>query len=246
MRNPDGTYTLYFGYLNRNRDHSLSVPLGPQNSFEPGGDRGQPTYFLPRRQMFVFTVALPKDWDPSKSLVWTLSSEGRTEKAYGSLLPVWEIDQQVIMANRGFGVGQEAPEENQPPTIEGDRSTTVALGDSLTLTVSARDDGIPKPAAARPPRTPETPPTVDTVPPRRPRNQAGLRVNWIQYRGGPGIVTFDPEITPIKGGSGTATTTARFSQPGEYLIRAIADDGIYTTPLTIKVTVAAPGTTASQ
>src|SRR5262249_31769886 len=50
--NPDGTFTMYFGYFNRNYEEELDIPLGPNNSIDPGGDRGQPTHFYPRRQLF--------------------------------------------------------------------------------------------------------------------------------------------------------------------------------------------------
>src|SRR5436190_1030387 len=51
IRNPDGTFDLVFGYFNRNFKEELAIPAGPGNMIEPGGpDRGQPTYFLPRRQ----------------------------------------------------------------------------------------------------------------------------------------------------------------------------------------------------
>ena len=34
--NPDGTYSLWFGYLNRNHEEAIDVPIGPDNRFEPG------------------------------------------------------------------------------------------------------------------------------------------------------------------------------------------------------------------
>src|SRR5207244_457205 len=48
-RNPDGTFTMYFGYMNRNYDEELDIPIGPDNNVDPGGDRGQPTHFYPRQ-----------------------------------------------------------------------------------------------------------------------------------------------------------------------------------------------------
>ena len=59
--NPDGTFNLFFGYLNRNYVEELDIPIGPNNTIEPGGDRGQPEHFYPRRQSFVFKVVVPKD-----------------------------------------------------------------------------------------------------------------------------------------------------------------------------------------
>ena len=45
-QNPDGTFSMYFGYLNRNYAETPIVPVGPDNKLEPGDpDRGQPTFF---------------------------------------------------------------------------------------------------------------------------------------------------------------------------------------------------------
>ena len=53
-QNADGTYTLFFGYMNSNWEEQLDVPVGPDNNIEPGGpDQGQPTWFLPRRNRFL-------------------------------------------------------------------------------------------------------------------------------------------------------------------------------------------------
>ena len=56
-------------------------PIGAGNNLEPGGpDRGQPTHFFPRRNQFVFKVRVPPDFG-NKEVVWTLTSNGVTEKA---------------------------------------------------------------------------------------------------------------------------------------------------------------------
>ena len=35
---------MWFGYMNRNFEEVLDLPVGPDNKFEPGAaDRGQPT-----------------------------------------------------------------------------------------------------------------------------------------------------------------------------------------------------------
>src|SRR5260370_7902677 len=58
--NPDGSFNFLFGYMNRNWEEELDVPLGPENSVEPGGpDRGQPTHFLPRPNHLIFTSPVP-------------------------------------------------------------------------------------------------------------------------------------------------------------------------------------------
>ena len=72
-------------------------------SIEPGGpDQGQPTHFLPRRNRFLVRIRVPKDFD-KKELVWTLSSHGKTERAYGTLKPDYFIDDIVIQNNNGAG-----------------------------------------------------------------------------------------------------------------------------------------------
>jgi len=91
IRNADGSFDLVFGYFNRNWQEELAIAAGPDNIVEPGApDRGQPTYFLPRRQGWVFRVRVPKDFG-KQVLTWTVKANGKTEKAYGELLPVEEI-----------------------------------------------------------------------------------------------------------------------------------------------------------
>jgi hypothetical protein len=63
--NPDGTKTFIVGYLNRNAKQEIDVPIGPNNNIEPGGpDYGQPTHFMPHRQLGMFTINVPKDLAP--------------------------------------------------------------------------------------------------------------------------------------------------------------------------------------
>ena len=157
-RNLDGTFTMVFGYLNRNYEEMPHAPIGPNNAFEPGpADRGQPTRFYTRRQQFVFRVQVPADWG-EKDLIWTLTSNGRTDQAFASLWPSWEIDDGVIRANRGMGA-RGAPADNQRPSIilPGGTDLTLTLPDTLTLTAVVGDDGIPGPR----PRRNQAPPATD-------------------------------------------------------------------------------------
>src|SRR5713101_1739027 len=81
-RNPDGSFNMVFGYMNRNYEEQVDIPIGRENMIEPGlPDQGQPTHFYLRRQEFVFKVKVPKDWG-DKDLIWTLASHGKVEKAY--------------------------------------------------------------------------------------------------------------------------------------------------------------------
>jgi hypothetical protein len=49
-----------------------------------------------------------------------------------------------------------------------------------------------------------------------------LTITWTKYRG-PGRVTFADASPPVK--NGRAVTTATFSEPGVYVLHALADDG---------------------
>src|SRR5881409_938380 len=47
-KNPDGTFSLVFGYMNRNYAEEPEIPIGPDNNFSPGpADQGQATHFYP-------------------------------------------------------------------------------------------------------------------------------------------------------------------------------------------------------
>jgi hypothetical protein len=88
-KNADGSFTMWFGYLNRNYEETPHIPIGPDNYFEPGPvDQGQPTFFYPRRQNFLFGVTVPADWG-DKDLVWTMNHAGQAFTAMGSLWATW-------------------------------------------------------------------------------------------------------------------------------------------------------------
>ncbi len=245
-RNPDGTFNMIFGYLNRNYEEHVDIPIGPNNSVDLGGDdRGQPTHFYPRRQRFVFKVAVPKDWDKNRKVAWTLTSHGRTDVAKGWLQPEWELNQGVYSENNGGGVLEEG---NQAPVVEGSRAQTITLPSPLTLKVSAIDDGLPKP----PRRTPNAAIATAAAAPANPdpnnrrRSTQGLRIRWIQYRG-PGKVTFDPDNAPAVYGKPVALTTkVSFSAPGTYLLRAIASDGQLESIHEVTVTVNPSGSAQNR
>ena len=114
------------------------------------------------------------------------------------------------------------------------------------------DDGLPKPGATKRQVLPgqETPPTLQNMPEapvnvpqvqrggqrgRRSAPPAGLSITWIVWRG-PAGVTFNPvEYTRVK--DGKAVTTASFTKPGEYVLRARATDGLAVVTQDMNVTV---------
>jgi hypothetical protein len=256
-RNPDGSFAMNFGYLNRNYVEEPSVPVGPDNNIEPGGpDRGQPTFFYARTNRNAFSVAVPKDW-AKKELVWTLTVRGKTEKAVGWLQPEWEVER----PGDRRSAGNDQP-RNQPPTISVDPVPPITLPNTATFTAVVTDDGLPKPGRGRgkPAVGQETPPTLKapdneaTAPVNvpqvggggqrgagvagggrgGPQGPQGPTVSWIVWRG-PARVTFDPSPSPVK--DGKAVVTATFAKPGAYVLRALATDGQLTTPQDLKVTV---------
>src|SRR6185295_12666021 len=80
------------------------------------------------------------------------------------------------------------------------------------------------------------PTNVPVFTPRRP--PAGLSVSVIVYRG-PAAVTFDPEgFTKVK--NGEVVVKAIFSQPGTYVLQAIASDGMLRTARNMTITVNEP------
>lgn len=220
QRNPDGAIVMYFGYLNRNYEEQIDLPVGPNNLFEPGPDRGQPTHFLPRRHRFLFKVVVPKNWDPKQRLIWTLTANGKTEKAQGWLQPEWEVDEGVIQMNIGPGGAPPTDPPNKAPVITGSSDQTVTRPQTLRLTAKATDDGIPKPRAGR-----------GTAAPR------GVSIRWIHYRGA-GKVTFAPLTADAPHGQPVeSTTTVTFSATGTYVLRAIASDGLLEGMHDVTVTV---------
>jgi hypothetical protein len=193
--NPDGSFNMWFGYMNRNYEEELDVPLGPDNNLEPGGDRGQPTHFMVRRHKDVFKVVVPKDFGNQK-LVWTLRAHGQTALVTGTLNTVWMIDR--VRTTRGGN--SERVNSNTPPVVTIEPQEQTIEGGTVKLNISATDDGLPKRAG----------------------KTVGMTVVWTKYRG-PERVTFDSAKTPVI--DGKAGATANFTEPGEYIIQAVVDDG---------------------
>jgi hypothetical protein len=224
IRNKDGSFDLVFGYFNRNWEEEIAIAPGPDNLIEPGGpDRGQPTYFLPRRQGWVYRVRVPADF--GKGVVtWTIKANGKTEKAFGELLPVEEITERIVMTRGNLNPGDDDP--NKPPVISIAAAGTASIDAPLPLTATVSDDGLPKPRAPAPVRTPSAGDATtiqaqaNSSAAPRPR---GLTVTWMQLRG-PAKAQFD-RSGPIAVENGKADATVRFTERGTYVLRATANDG---------------------
>jgi hypothetical protein len=255
----DGARYFVFGYMNRNWEEEIDIPIGPGNTFNIGNaDQGQPTHFLPRRNRFVFRVRVPEGFTERDEMIWTLTSHGKTDKAYATLRLDYLIDDVVKASETGaLGAGTSSPEVrgNRPPSVRIDSATsrTVRVGQPLALTSFVEDDGIPKRRTnnALVQRQAVLPPTRITV-----GKNLGLHVSWLVYRGA-GQVTFDPpqvkawEDTRAGANSpwapvwvpdpippdGKITAQVIFSQPGTYVLRCRADDGALTADQDITVVV---------
>jgi len=252
--NDDGSFNLVFGYMNRNWREQLDVPIGPGNNISPGSaDQGQPTHLLPRRNRYVFKVRVPADFG-DKELVWTLTTAGKTEAAYGTLRQDYRLDYMVIASETGalgIGVSTEESRANVPPTITlvGDPMRRAMVGQPVTLVARITDDDLPRVGGIRAPAEPNDPPVLPGAalrPPMRVTVQKvnGLHLSWFVLRG-EGDVTFDPpqiktwEDTRVGAHSpwaplfrrppvpedGEWTVEVTFDQPGTYVRRGRADDG---------------------
>ncbi|MGQ0641728.1 MAG: hypothetical protein ACT4P6_13345 [Gemmatimonadaceae bacterium] len=210
-RNADGTYSLSFGYFNRNATEAVDIPVGPNNYLTPGPtDSGQPTHFAPRRHWGVFVVTVPANFGEQR-VVWTLIHRGDTVAIPGSLKRNWEID--ALEGEAGAG--------NTPPVIAFDPAgpkgsgprgiqtlQTAKVGEPFSLTVWATDDGRARTSVASAGRTGVTP-----------------SLTWFTHQSPPGSrVTVENASPSVDKGSGKSTTTARFSAPGEYVLRVRVND----------------------
>ncbi len=266
QKNADGTYDLLFGYMNDNWEEEVNVPIGPENNIEPGGpDRGQPTHLLPRRNRFVFRVRVPADFG-DKELIWTLTTHGKTVKAYGTLRLDYLVDDMVFTSETGaIGAGTSNPEirSNQPPVLEaaGDSVRTVKVGQPLVLSAHVTDDGIPKPrprgAFLDRSRDKEVK-DLRLVPPRQVTvgSATGLWVSCYVYRGAGKVHITPDQAKPwedTRAGANSQwaplwqapppppdnnwTATATFDEPGTYILRWHASDGALWKDQNITVTV---------
>jgi hypothetical protein len=214
--NPDGSFSLLLGYYNRNTKQELDIPIGPNNRIEPGGpDQGQPTHFLTGRQWGVFTVTVPKDFG-NKKLTWTLVANGQTTVIPMSLNLLWEVSPFI---DAGGNTPPFISFEEGKLGVQGPRGHSITLNATVSNPVAlnvwvADDVKLPRSASQG----------VRNIP---------VTVSWSKFRG-PGKVSFannrppvektETKLTPAPEFVGKATTTAEFSEPGEYVLRLVAND----------------------
>ena len=226
--NADGTHTFLVGYYSRNTQAEVDIPIGPANHFDgPTADLGQPTHFLPSRRYGMFTVTVPKEWGKTQKLTWTLTVNGGTASVPFSMQPDYNVSP--------FRASEEAVNGgyNLPPVIRFDAQTktifagpaaslatalsrTASVGSPMPLDIYADDDALYASATAAP----------------MSESRAPVTLLLSKYRG-PGEVIFGdarPKLQVLKGGkpsepySGKASTTVKFSEPGDYMLHVTAND----------------------
>ncbi|MEX0964226.1 MAG: hypothetical protein WDZ52_09340 [Pseudohongiellaceae bacterium] len=209
--NEDGSFKLFFGYMNTNWKQQFDIPVGPENYFnvvekselddldmddyvESTADMGQPTHFYPRRNPFLFTIDVPADFG-EQEVVWTLKSRGKTARAFGSLYADYRIDPQVISTEVGGAYGSLADRlrSNIAPELElkGDSYRAVRVGEPLSLSVYANDpDDYParseRPLPSKPEQIYNPPSSIVAM------SGPGLRFSWSVFRGPEVATTFEP------------------------------------------------------
>lgn len=230
--NDDGSYTISFGYLNRNSNETVHIPIGPNNLVEPAQFSGmQPTHFDTGRHHGVFTVTLPAEmkdqdvwWHVKTGAHPVAKVPGRTAST------AYELDRKPRPQGTVQPVAwleEGGPRGSGPDGVAGKLAQSVRVGEHLTLTVHTDDPSV---------RDPDDPRFKDPLP---------LRLTWFKHQG-PGEVTFTrhadhPLVEPEEGSRarratpgpeevtlpeprGTARIIATFSQPGEYMLRTRIDN----------------------
>ena len=207
-RNPDGTATILVGFFNPNRNETEDLPVGAQNRFSPGPeDRGQPTHFPPGRSWGVLTVQVPGDFDGN--LTWTLTANDQPASIPVHLRPPYFIEP-----------FKDAANENEPPTIrfapDGEPHTGPPVGIAQRLTATV---GIPLELSVW---------TSDVKPAGAVRFAnpvvRALTLRWHLHRGLAEVEFAEPVQAFEDSADQNPTTTATFSTPGEYRLRAEALD----------------------
>ena len=224
--NPDGTITFSFGYSNLNRDELVEIPLGPDNFIEPKEfDGRQPTSFRPSSDA-TMRRRRPRR-RPSRSragrvhrhragrfkgdVVWTLRNRGQSfsvpgRAKTGAYQLRWPMAMGSIPPLLRFK--PDGPAGRGPSGIQAD-PLQASVAAPLSLTIWITDDSVRE---------------KDPIPIKpRGKHKAAINVTWYKHSG-PGPIVFSPPKQPIAELQGTATTSATFKQPGEYVIRVRADN----------------------
>lgn len=230
IKNEDGSISMIFGFVNRNREEIVDVPLGPNNRIEPAQFDGvQPTHFpVYRRGGFVglqergvFAVTVPAEMADTE-VVWTLTHAGHSYS-----IPGRATSAAYEMSSDPAAMGSLNPairfQENGPEST--DREGIYAplvnakVGTPVTLTAYAQDRGDRRGFDVQAPFFP-------------------VGTEWVMHQGPVGAkpVFENAKVTGQDRGesanqsmsaSGDWTktmTNVTFNEPGDYVIRLRVDN----------------------
>ena len=209
--NPDGTVSILVGFFNPNRKQTVDLPVGKLNRFSPGPeDRGQPTHFPPGRSWGVLTIQVPGDFDGD--LTWMLTANDQPTS-----IPVHLEAPYFIEPLRNAADGNEPPTIRFAPDGRAHVGPPVGIAHTLATTV-----GQPLELSVW---------TSDVKPPTKAHARSlaraesrALTLRWHLHQGA-ALVTFaEPVMRFNDSADQNPRTTATFSTPGEYLLRAEALD----------------------
>jgi len=220
--NGDGTVTFSFGFLNRNTEEIVDIPLGPNNFIEPAQfDGAQPTHFpvydrgglVGKRERGAFAVTVPANMAGTE-VVWTLTHAGRTYSVPGR---TGSIAYDMSTGPAAFGslppalrFHSEGPESTNRVGVTAAR-VQAKVGTPVTLSVMVQDRGEREPYGTE----------LDG------RLNFPVNATWILHQGPEGArVQFSAETQRVDSGGawGAASTQATFTVPGDYVIRVRADN----------------------
>ncbi len=213
--NGDGTYSLSFGYYNRNSDEIIEIPIGPDNMLGTAGlPQNQPTRFEEGRHWGTFVVRVPGDFG-DEAVTWTLRVKGQTFMVPGHLRPEWAID--------ALGGGASG---NEPPVLQFEQDglevigpggsgfvlgpLNASVGEPVEIKLYADDAGAGQSLGGF-----------------GGFGGGGNRVlatlTWFKHQG-PGEVTFAEANHRVRDAEVAAVNSVTFGAPGEYVIRIRATD----------------------
>lgn len=233
--NDDGSVTMLFGFVNRNREQIVDIPLGPNNFIEPAQFDGvQPTHFpvynrrgLPDVGFFAgiqergaFAVTVPASMAGTE-VVWTLKHAGHSYSVPGRAT---STAYQMSAGERALGTLAPAIkfERDGPETTNREGITAAAIiasvGIPVTLSAFAQDRGVRSKY-----------PDVEF-------EQYPVGTEWIMHQG-PAAPDFEPALITGRERAKEAVfdassnghwthvqTQATFWEPGEYIIRLRVDN----------------------
>ena len=250
----DGTTVLLIGYFNRNKEAIDVPIGPDNRIEPGGPDFGQPTHFHSGRQWGVFAITVPKDFGTKKLTWTLTANGNTSTVQLSLNPPYWiDFYKNGANGNEPPRIkfSPTGPELIGPPREKFVQTLTATVGQPLDLTAWAADQpptivfeseggaATPPAAGARKPANEPLPAIIGgrviSGTPATPGAAAGARerrgdiqILWKKYRG-PGDVKIAQETINLENGGDAkkfveAKTTATFSAPGTYWLRAQVND----------------------